>query len=132
MLNRGLRMMDIQIIIKMGFFIHDLHRHIEQLHLEQFSNESESFVVYRGQGLSKLDFDKMFKAKNELLSFNNFLSTSKDRDVSFTYAQCNQDNPDLIGVLFVMTINPSSPTHLVYRFPTSIIILTQKMNLSFR
>jgi len=32
MLNRSLRVMDVDIIIKMGFFMGDLHRHIEQLH----------------------------------------------------------------------------------------------------
>jgi hypothetical protein len=34
MLNRGLRLMDVDIIIRMGFFIGDLHRHIEKLHSE--------------------------------------------------------------------------------------------------
>jgi hypothetical protein len=37
MLNRALRLMDADIIIKMGFFIGDLHRDIEKLHKEQFS-----------------------------------------------------------------------------------------------
>jgi hypothetical protein len=32
MLNRALRMMDADVLIKMGFFVNDLHRHIEQLH----------------------------------------------------------------------------------------------------
>lgn len=36
MLNRALRTMDINFIIKMGFYIRDLHRYIEQLHFEQF------------------------------------------------------------------------------------------------
>jgi hypothetical protein len=36
MLNRALRLMDVDIMIKMGFFIGDLHRHIERLHSEQF------------------------------------------------------------------------------------------------
>jgi hypothetical protein len=44
MLNRALRAMDVDIVIKMGLFIGDLHRHIEQLHKEQFGGgHSEKF-----------------------------------------------------------------------------------------
>ena len=110
MLNRALRTMDVEIITKLGFFINDLHRHIEQLHLEQFGghHSSEVFTVYRGQGLSKTNFDQIMKTKGGLMSFNNFLSTSKDRDVSRMFAESNQSNPDLTGILFVMTIDPAT------------------------
>ncbi len=61
--NHALRLKDVVIIIKMGFFVSDLHRHIEQLHPEQFNGHhfDNSFTVYRGQGLSKADFEKMIK-----------------------------------------------------------------------
>ncbi len=41
------------------------------------------------------------------MSFNNFLSTSKIRDVSRRFARNALANPDLVGILFVMTIDPS-------------------------
>jgi hypothetical protein len=44
------------------------------------------------------------------MSFNNFLFTSKDRDISLTFAESNLTNPDLIGILFVMTIDSSKST----------------------
>jgi tetratricopeptide (TPR) repeat protein len=112
MLNRALRLLDMDIIIKMGFFISDLHRHIERLHSEQFSDHQSrnTFTVYRGQGMSKTDFDQMTKTKDGLMFFNNFLSTSKDRNVSLHFAEVNQSNPDLIGILFVMTIDPAKST----------------------
>jgi hypothetical protein len=49
MLNLALRRMDVDIIIKMGFFVNDLHRHIKQLHSEQFNrdNVNNSFTLYR-------------------------------------------------------------------------------------
>jgi hypothetical protein len=72
MLNRVLRIMDAGMIIKLGFFTSDLHRHIQQLHKEQFS----------GQGMLEKDFKHMKQIKGRLLSFNCFLSTSKDREVS--------------------------------------------------
>ena len=109
MLNRALRMSDVDIIIKMGFFIGDLHRQIEQLHKKQFVGNTAGKIlkVYRGQGLSKADFQKMKETKGGLMSFNNFLSTSKDRAVSLLFAGSNESNPDLVGILFVMIIDPS-------------------------
>jgi hypothetical protein len=84
MLNRALRLMNADIIIKMGVFIGDLHCYIEQLYKEQFTgqNSNNSFTVYRGQGMSKIHFGLLTKTKDELISFNNFLSISKQRDVS--------------------------------------------------
>jgi tetratricopeptide (TPR) repeat protein len=112
MLNRALRMSDVDIIIKMGFFIDDLHRHIEELHKEQFGGQQNGkiFTVYRGQGLSKANFEQMKETKGGLMSFNNFLSTSKDRTVSFRFARNALADPDSVGILFVMTINPSKST----------------------
>ncbi|CAF4380146.1 unnamed protein product, partial [Adineta steineri] len=88
MLNQALRQMDVDIIIRMGFFISDLHHDIQRLHSEQFSGQQsgKTFTVYRGQCLSKEDFTEMTKTKGGLLSFNNFLSTSTNRDVSLCFA----------------------------------------------
>ncbi|CAF0776354.1 unnamed protein product [Adineta steineri] len=115
MLNQALRLMDADIIIRMGFFINDLHCDIQRLHSEQCDSHQlgKTFTVYRGQGLSKEDFTEMTQTKGGLLSFNNFLSTSKNRDVSLNFAQQASTNPDLVGILFVMSINP---THLTTPF----------------
>jgi tetratricopeptide (TPR) repeat protein len=112
MLNRTLRLMDVDLIIKMGFFIGDLHRYIEQLHKQPFKghHSDESFTVYRGQGMAKKDFEKMTDTKGGLIPFNCFLSTSKDQAVSSFFAESNEDNPDLVGILFVMTIDLSQST----------------------
>ncbi len=109
MLNRALRLMEVDSIIKMGFFVRDLHKHIIALHAEQYvrQNHSEPFIVYRGQGLSQTDFDQLMKTQGGLMSFNNFLSTSVDREVCLAFAESNQYDPDLIGILFEITINPS-------------------------
>jgi tetratricopeptide (TPR) repeat protein len=110
MLNRSLRVMDVDIIIKIGFFICDLHRHIEHLHKQQFvsQNSDNRFTVYRGQGMLKPDFEQLSNNKGGLISFNNFLSTSKNRSLSLLLADGNQANPVLVGILFVMTIDPST------------------------
>ncbi|CAF1156481.1 unnamed protein product [Adineta steineri] len=107
MLNYALRSMEANTIINMGFFIHDLHQQIQQLHQQQFSSyHDKPFIVYRGQGLSKANFEKLQKTNGSLLSFNNFLSTSTEQDISLLFANCASDNVDMIGILFKMLIDP--------------------------
>ncbi|CAF0819675.1 unnamed protein product [Adineta steineri] len=112
MLNQALRIMDVDIIIRMGFFINDLHRDIQRVHSKQFDGQQsgKTFTVYRGQCLSKEDFIEMTKTKGGLLSFNNFLSTSINRDVSLCFTPQAATNPDQVGVLFVMSIDPTDST----------------------
>ncbi|CAF1292573.1 unnamed protein product [Rotaria magnacalcarata] len=107
-LNRCLRLLEADVLMNMGFFIQDLHRQIErfyQEHIGQF--HGKSFLLYRGQGLSYGDFEKLKKAEGGLLSFNCFLSTSKEREVSFLFAESTIQSDEKIGILFVMTIDPS-------------------------
>ncbi|CAF3203255.1 unnamed protein product [Rotaria sp. Silwood2] len=109
MLNRSLRMMEIDLIISMGFFIRDLYNHIVQLHKEQCveNTHEKFFTVYRGQGLSQDDLDRMMKTPGGLLSFNNFLSTSIDRQISLNFARQTTETSNLVGILFVMRIDSS-------------------------
>ncbi|CAF4097358.1 unnamed protein product [Rotaria sordida] len=111
MVNRGLRLMDVDIILKMGFFIRHLHQHIENLHRAQQSTDTTSgtpFQVFRGQSLSIENFEKMKQTKGGLMSFNNFLSTSRDRHFSleiFARPAALIDSSS-VGILFVMVIDP--------------------------
>ena len=106
MLNRGLRLMDTEIIIKIGFFIRHLQKHMDKVHREQQTKNplTVEFTVFRGQGLSHEHFDKMKQSKGGLMAFNNFLSASRSLEVSVHFAW--QSNSDPIAVLFVMKIDP--------------------------
>ncbi|CAF4416522.1 unnamed protein product, partial [Adineta steineri] len=60
MVNRAFQVLDVDIIIKMGFFLRDLHEQIQNLYEQQVSNYGRKpFVVYRGQGLMKPYFEKL-------------------------------------------------------------------------
>jgi tetratricopeptide (TPR) repeat protein len=109
MLNRSLRLMEVDRIIKMGFFVRDLHNHIVALHAEQYGghDHSNSFTVYRGQGLSSTDFEQLMNTQGGLLAFNNFLSTSQNRAVSLEFARRTMQTSNLVGVLFILKIDPS-------------------------
>ncbi|CAF1653328.1 unnamed protein product, partial [Adineta ricciae] len=112
-LNDALRIMDGDVLVRMGFFVTDLHRNIEQLHKEQFVNTPWSslvFTVYRGQGLFHKDFEELRNTIGGLMSFNSFFSTSMHRDVSFSYAKSSAYNPKLVGILFIIQVDPSRST----------------------
>ena len=104
-LNRALRLQDVEFLSQIGFFVRDLHRQIQQRHYENHDRSKK--ILYRGQGLSNLDFEKLQKSKGGLFSFNSLLSTSLDRDVSFLYADSIQQNSDQTAILFLMEIDPS-------------------------
>ena len=107
-LNAALRMLEAETMIEMGFFLCDLQNEIEKLYQQQVvSQRRNSFIVYRGQGLSTADFGKLLKTENGLLSFNNFLSTSEKYDFSFDYAEMALTKTDTIGVLFKIFVDPS-------------------------
>jgi hypothetical protein len=69
-----------------------------------------TLTIYRGQGFSQTDFDQLKKTQGGLLSFNNFLSTSLNQEISLAFAESNRYNLDLVGILFEITISPSIST----------------------
>ena len=131
MLNKALRTHDIEIINSFGFFINDLHRQREVLHR---SLSPGNFTVYRGQtwvcsyfrlltltfsgfifeinmadfscsSMSIEEFDKLRGNVGGLISFNSFLSTSADKDVSQFFARSSLEHRDMKAILFVIDID---------------------------
>ncbi|CAF0755015.1 unnamed protein product [Adineta steineri] len=102
-LNKALRIQDIGTSLKMGFFIRDLHEQIQQLHSE--TQQSTKMTLYRGQGLSNVDLTRIKSGIGGLLSFNNFLSTSIDPQVSLVFADSARGNPDFAGILFKIEVD---------------------------
>jgi tetratricopeptide (TPR) repeat protein len=109
-LNRALRTMEVDLIFEMSFFIRDLHQQITELNSEQYVTPKHTapFIVFRGQGLSKTDFDQLMKTQGGLLSFNSFLLTSRARDVSVQFARRIAATSNLMGMVFIMKIYPST------------------------
>ncbi|CAF4787790.1 unnamed protein product, partial [Rotaria sp. Silwood2] len=83
----------------MGVFLHDLHQQLKELHQRQ---ARQPLTLYRGQGLSKTDFEKLNKSR--LISFNNFLSTSEYSLTALGYGERASELPDMVGIFFEMTI----------------------------
>jgi tetratricopeptide (TPR) repeat protein len=110
MLNRALGTLDVDIILKMGFFIRDLHRDLEKMHSETIHSYNGQFLtVYRGKTFSNEKFEKLKEMQGGLISFNNFLSTSLNEDVSINFSFRGLERKSgSVGVLFHMTIDPTT------------------------
>ena len=111
MLNQALRELQGDVIINMGFFIRHLHQKIQQLHAEQLQSYGrQSLVVYRGQGLLKVDFEKHLQRKGALMCFNNFLSTTTEKKVSLVFAKNGSSKPNFVGILFRIAVDSETPS----------------------
>jgi tetratricopeptide (TPR) repeat protein len=102
MINQAFRLQDINISIKAGFLIQDLHKQIEKL----YRPPSEKLTLYRGQRLTYAHFEELRMMQDGLFSFNSFLSTSIDQNVALYHADCSRHDSDRIGVVFVIKIDP--------------------------
>ncbi|CAF3539137.1 unnamed protein product [Rotaria socialis] len=109
--NKALRTNQVDLLIKMGFFIRDMHRRIEHLFLKQRDMYgSHQITIYRGQIISKADFNRLHKSVNGYISFNQFLSTTTNRDVAVSFASGDIEFSDTVRTLFEIEMNPSTAT----------------------
>jgi tetratricopeptide (TPR) repeat protein len=105
-LNEGLRTQNVTNLLYMGFFIQKVHRQLE--HIRKTTDDVTSeFTVYRGQGLTYDDYDKLKKNISGLLSFNTFLWANTDREVAFSNARRVLRDGFDTAVIFSITIDPS-------------------------
>ncbi|CAF1158267.1 unnamed protein product [Rotaria sordida] len=104
-IDKAFRKQNIELLIKMGFFLRDVHQQINQLY-NKIDNENE-MIVYRGQGILEHELEIFKNHKNGFISFNNFLWTNIDRQISLSIARSATNNPNLFGILFRMKINSS-------------------------
>lgn len=107
MINRALCNLDIECIMKMGFFIRDLHKHIVRFYTAQFPKRLNSprVVMYHGQCLSKRDFHYLKNTQDGLISFLDFLLVYQNPDIASNVARKAIEDPDAIGVSFAITID---------------------------
>ena len=106
MINRSLRLYDIEILNKITFFIRDLHRQIQDLHLK--SIDKKNLIVYYEQRISHEQFEKLQMNMNGFISFNTFLLTTIDRELSLNFLEQSENNPNSVPILFQIEIYRST------------------------
>ena len=98
MLNKALRVQNIDVLFAFRFFIRDLAQQLKQ------NQWSSSGSVYRGQSLSKFELKRIQESIGKLISINSFLSTTYFRSVADFYI--GDGGCGLEKVLFKIDFNP--------------------------
>ena len=106
MLDRAIRLLDVETMVNMGFFIQDVHRQLDALHKMQ--HFTQPFTVYRGQRMAAADFDKLKQTQGGLLSFNSFVTAITDRAIALRSANDSSCGPNNIRILFAMAVDPAT------------------------
>ncbi|UJR16672.1 hypothetical protein I4U23_003572 [Adineta vaga] len=94
LLNKAFRKRDIDAIFKFRFFLVDFQKQLEQCCTEEIVQSNET--VYRGQLISELELIKLKKTVGTYISFNAYLSTTRNKRVAMEIA--NSDNSVLLEI----------------------------------
>lgn len=105
MLTSALQTQNVTNIIKMGFYIKDLHQQIKEIYAT--TNKNTTMDTYRGQVMAKSEFEKLKKNVGCLIAFASFLSTTTNSVEALLYTECAETDFQLIGTIFEMKIDPS-------------------------
>ncbi|CAF2119323.1 unnamed protein product [Rotaria magnacalcarata] len=104
LINKALRLQDMNVIFKFRFFIADLYHQLSNLWESQSKNQV-SLTVYRGQQLPVKDLDKVRNNIGSLISMTSFVSTSRTEQVANIFCGDQRSTP-LLAVLFEILIDP--------------------------
>jgi tetratricopeptide (TPR) repeat protein len=113
MVNKALRTQDHLTIYALRLFIRDLHLKLALLQAEN-KPMGDKLTLYRGQALSKREFEKLKSNNGGLLSINTFLSTSEDKDIALLFTGGTLENPNIEAILFEICLNPQEVSNVTY------------------
>ena len=108
LLNKALRVQNIELLFIMRFFIRDIYHELLELQQQQVANEFSTVRrVYRGQLLSNEEHHILHNSVGNLLSMNSFFSTSTDRELTlFLVESLIVPEGTSKAVLFEIDIDP--------------------------
>lgn len=102
LVNKALRVQNIDLLYLFGFFLGDLARQLRQY------QSSTSVRVYRGQMMSMEEMNQLKNSAGEYLSINTFFSTSLSRRKALKFLLDETSSEGLQRVLFEIDANPIS------------------------
>jgi hypothetical protein len=108
LLNESLRIETIDFIVKMRYFIHDLHNQLAELQPSfiQSLNGKKNLTLYRGQRMKMNQLDEMRENRDGFISMNSFLSATQDEDVAIAFSgNGTTKKPDEVSVIYEILID---------------------------
>ena len=105
MINQALRFYDIEMLNKTSFFIQDLNTQIKDLHAKVI--DPGKVFVYYSQRISHDQLEKFRMNINGLISFNGFLLTTIEKELSLCFARQSGNARESISILYQIEIDRS-------------------------
>lgn len=110
--NKVLRSNNVNTMFNLRYFLTDLYTQLNELHKKENLFEPYEIQqikkVYRGQHISKIEFEYLQEIKGNIISINTFLSTTKSLQIALCFANTIIKNNNLIPVLFCIEVNRST------------------------
>jgi tetratricopeptide (TPR) repeat protein len=110
LLNKALRVEDIELLHTFRFFIIDLCAALERESL-QWKNKA-TLTTFRGTQIPSDELEKLKESKGKIISINGFLSTSRNIDVALAFAGESLAHAVFQAVLFEIEVDPTVKTVL--------------------
>ena len=104
-LNKALRVQNVDLLFLFRFFIRDIHYQLKQRHC------LSSTRVYRRQLMSSKELKLLQDSIGEMISMNSFLSTSLNRELTLFPFKDVERSDDLRQILFEIDAEPRSGEH---------------------
>jgi hypothetical protein len=106
MLNKALRIQDIETLYAMRIFTKQLHEQLVHLHHYQQNTPIGSIslcqtILYRGQQMPSNEFNMIKNNQGGLLSINSFLSTSENKDLAVMFVGDNSSSDDAMTAVLL-------------------------------
>ncbi|CAF3857538.1 unnamed protein product [Rotaria sp. Silwood1] len=101
LINKALRIEDIDLLYAFRFFIVDLSENLRREHEKILLSEEKNLLnVYRGVKIDHEEFDKRKENQGKLISLNGYVSTSREKLLALHFATKSTKRMDVIPVLF--------------------------------
>lgn len=101
LMNKALRTRHVETLYRMRTFIRHLHQQLTELcPVANHTQSAAILTLYRGQKMSRGDFEKVKNNEGGLLSVSNFFSTSAIQEIAYIYA--GQSDDEIVAIVFMI------------------------------
>lgn len=107
-INEVLRLSDVRLMFKMGRFLCDLYFQLDQQYRAAREGQGPQHrdMFYRGQAVSREDFDKFRRNIGELITIKTFFSTTTSLEAALLFTDAyRDDNNEAIATIFCIGVN---------------------------
>jgi hypothetical protein len=108
LLNESLHTEIIDYIVKMRYFIHDLHNQLAQFQPSfiQSLDEQQNVTLYRSQTMKRNQLNELRKNRDGFISMKTFFSATQNEKVARTFSGVGiTRDPDVASVIYEMMID---------------------------